>query len=123
MSVPQTVTVHTRDHGSVTIAEPAWCLGVHVAGGFRADIEHAGEDVELLVDTARGQARLLTACVSERPFSPTDTSVFVAVELGCDWHPFSSETLADLVDQLVIHALGTLRPLVRKLRALEGEAP
>lgn len=47
MSASRTVTINTLDHGPVTIPEPAWCIGAHPDGGYRADILHAGPDVAL----------------------------------------------------------------------------
>ncbi|GAA3727494.1 DUF6907 domain-containing protein [Streptomyces tremellae] len=42
MSGQRTVTVHTLDHGPVTLTCPTWCTGEHEQGGYRADIEHIG---------------------------------------------------------------------------------
>lgn len=47
MSAPRTVTIRTRDHGEITLPEPAWCLGEHEHGGYRSDILHQGPDVAL----------------------------------------------------------------------------
>lgn len=47
MTEPRTITVHTLDHGPVTLPEPAWCIGGHEDGGHRADILHTGPDVVL----------------------------------------------------------------------------
>ncbi|WP_369187431.1 hypothetical protein [Streptomyces sp. R08] len=43
----RTVTIHTTDRGPVTIPEPAWCLGEHVADGYWIDITHSGPQEEL----------------------------------------------------------------------------
>ena len=50
MSEPRTITLHTADHGEITIPEPAWCIGHpnHRPDDQRADILHQGPDVALV---------------------------------------------------------------------------
>ncbi|MGW3200685.1 DUF6907 domain-containing protein [Streptomyces sp. NPDC001118] len=123
MSAARTVTVHTADHGDVTLPEPSWCLGQHPAEGYREDIEHQGEPVRLLVDTAcHGQAEVLTASLFQRPFSTHGpTGPMVTVELD-DWHEFTAASLAGFADSLVSFAVGPLNQLAERLRLLEAGA-
>jgi hypothetical protein len=59
----RTVTLHTADHGPVTIPEPSWCAGHtgHDPETFRADLTHTGPDVVL---TFRGR-HLAAACLDQ----------------------------------------------------------
>lgn len=120
-----TVTVDTLDHGSVNVPEPDWCLGVHEAGGFRADIQHDGPEFPMAFATVcHGVVEALPAALMHRPYRDKgSTRPVVTVDIGGEWHEFDAETLAEFIDGLIIYALGTLRPLARKLRALEGEVP
>ncbi|WP_055612830.1 DUF6907 domain-containing protein [Streptomyces phaeochromogenes] len=116
-----TVTVDTVDHGPVTLDEPFWCLGVHPAEAYREDIVHEGEESPLLVDTAcHGQVRIAVASLVQRPFSPTDASVSVAVEFD-EQHEYDVAGLSDLADNLVAYAVGPLHQLIERLTLLEGD--
>lgn len=119
----RTVTIRTRDHGPVTIPEPAWCAGVHPDGGFRVDITHASAETPLTFGTACCGPVPVTAVVFEsRPFSlgAEGRGVFVAVSLADDWHPMDPAALEALADQLTVHA-GRLQGVARRLAALITE--
>lgn len=118
----RTVTVHTADHGPVTLPEPSWCLGEHPVDGYRADIEHQGEDVELVVATpCHGPVRVASAALFQRPFSMHGpTGPLVAVEFD-ELHEYDSVSLAGLADSLVAYAVGPLHRLIERLQLLEGE--
>lgn len=115
------VTVHTADHGDVTIPEPPWCIGPHPAEGYREDIEHQGETIRLAVDTAcHGEIEVLNASLFQRPFSTHGpTQPMVTVELD-DWHEFDAVKLAGFADALVSFAVGPLHDLITRLQLLEG---
>jgi hypothetical protein len=66
---PLTITVHTLDHGPVTLPEPAWCIGRHEDGGHRADILHQGPDVLLAF---HGQ-HITAANIVQSPFAEHTT--------------------------------------------------
>ncbi|MFD0417298.1 DUF6907 domain-containing protein [Streptomyces sp. NPDC127108] len=114
-----TVTVDTGDHGPVTIDEPFWCLGDHPAEAYREDISHEGEEYPLIVGThCHGEVRLAVANLTQRPFSPTDRAVRVAVEFD-ELHEYDSFALADLADSLVAYAVGPLHQLIERLQLLQ----
>lgn len=114
-----TVTVDTRDYGPVTFEEPDWCNGVHRQGGFRADIAHHAEDTHMVfnVGQAEGPAELLTSYLTQRPFSPTDAGLYVAVELGDQFVELDPDGLSRLAAALVEHA-SVLRHAARRLTVL-----
>jgi hypothetical protein len=119
----RTVTVHTTDHGDVTLSEPFWCLGVHMAEGHREDIEHQGRPVRLTVDTpCHGKEQVLEAVLFQRPFSTHGpTGPLVAVEFTADLHEYDSGHLAGLADGLVAFAVGPLHQLIEQLTLLESD--
>jgi hypothetical protein len=123
VSAARTVTVHTIDHGPVTIPEPSWCLGVHTAEGYREDIEHQGQPVRLTVDTpCHGKEQVLEAVLFQRPFSTHGpTGPLVAVDFTADLHEYDSRHLAGLADDLVAFAVGPLHQLTEQLQQLETE--
>lgn len=120
MSAPRTVVVHTGDHGDVTIPEPFWCLGNHAAEAYRVDIEHQGEEIPFVIDTAcHGPVELLKLSLFQRPFNPdSPRKPMVAVVLD-DWHEFNSAQLADFADTLVAFSVGPLHQLIERLQLLE----
>lgn len=73
----RTITLHTADHGPVTIPEPSWCVSHEtLPGDLRADIVHLGPDTVL---TFRGR-ELSTASLAQAPFGK-DTTPGVSVSL------------------------------------------
>lgn len=116
-----TVTVTTRDHGQVTVPEPAWCLGDHSAqnGGYRTDIVHDGPETPLVF---RGHGLLHAGLVAYPHAQIMPRGPFVSVELGVDPVSLDQAGLDDLAAGLIGHA-GVLRGLGRQLAALtEGGA-
>ncbi|MFJ2741855.1 DUF6907 domain-containing protein [Streptomyces sp. NPDC087440] len=106
MSAPTTVTVHTVDHGPVTIPEPAWCLGVHEAEAYRVDIEHQGVEVVVKVATpCHGEVTALSMALVQRPFSSTERRVMAAVDLGGEWHEFDGAAMVRLSEELARFAV------------------
>jgi hypothetical protein len=123
VSDPRTVTVRTLDHGTVTAAEPFWCLGEHADGEYRADFNHQGEEYPLVVDTLSGPVELATASLYQRPFAEeSSTAVVVTVEFDSGADEYDSTSLAGLADALVAYAVGPLHALIERLQLLEGEA-
>ncbi|GAA4676683.1 hypothetical protein GCM10023347_33740 [Streptomyces chumphonensis] len=118
MNAPRTVTVHTRDHGPVTIPEPAWCLGDHAPqdGGHRADIAHDGEETAAMF---HGRT-LLGARLTAYPFSDlgADPLPLASVELD-EFVRLTPEELDGLAAVLVAHAT-RLRHLARTLAVLRA---
>lgn len=49
MTAPRTITVHTLDHGPVSLPEPAWCRGHadHQPDTQRPDLTHFGAEHRL----------------------------------------------------------------------------
>lgn len=116
MSGPRTVTVHTLDHGSITIAEPAWCLGhPDVPAGYRADVHHSGP--EHLV----GQDRraVLAAELVEFPFGRHPVPPSLHVELlfpALTMDPPGLEGLAAVLEERAVE----LRRLALRLAVLRA---
>lgn len=120
MSAGRTVTVHTLDHGDVTIPEPVWCLGAHADGEHQADIWHEGEQVPLLVSTpCHGMVPLLTATVVQKPFA-TDVDPHLAVVIDGEAHELTSVQVRALADDLVSLGMGALHWLADRIEAIEG---
>ncbi|MGW9024790.1 DUF6907 domain-containing protein [Streptomyces sp. NPDC055722] len=65
----RTILIRTVDAGLVEVEEPAWCLGEHEQGGYRADITHYGAPVAAEVETGRGAVEFLEARISWAPFA------------------------------------------------------
>ncbi|MEU9789087.1 hypothetical protein AB0E27_00435 [Streptomyces sparsogenes] len=122
MTGPRTVTVHTRDHGPITLTCPAWCTAAHEDGGYRVDIFHAGPDTNLYVPTGRGSVLLLQLVLEQRPFTelPPGPVVFTNVGIGDDFYPSSPAALDRIAEALVDHA-ATVRAAARQLAALLRE--
>ncbi|MDJ0346746.1 hypothetical protein [Streptomyces sp. PH10-H1] len=118
MTVARTVTVHTADHGPVTIPEPGWCLGRHPGGEDRVDITHLGAETGLTLDTARGPVTILCAALEQRPYSPDNTHPFLNIDLGHDWYPHTPGALHGLADQLAEYA-GWLRIRAHHLAVIQ----
>ncbi|MGW7715188.1 DUF6907 domain-containing protein [Streptomyces chartreusis] len=122
MSEARTVTVHTLDHGAVTIPEPAWCLGEHTDGNHRQDIWHAGEEVQLLVPTpCHGPVPLMTAQVVQKPFA-TDADPHLAVLIDGEDHELTSVQVRDLADEVIALGMSQLHRLADRIEAIEGGA-
>lgn len=115
------VTVMTDDHGPVSFEEPSWCNGRHGHRAFRADICHQAEDTHMVFDVgqAEGPAEILTSFLTQRPFSPTDTALYVAVEMGDQFVELDPAGLDKLAAALVEHAC-VVRAAARRLAALRG---
>lgn len=116
-----TVTIHTSDHGDVTIPEPAWCTGqYHQQGGARVDISHTSDDIPFNVETDDGTVTVMRAVFEQRPYTEREPGrgVFVNVELDGDWHPSTPKQLDRIAAALVVHAVH-LRTLARQLATLQ----
>lgn len=108
-----TVTVRTRDHGLVTVPEPAWCSGIHRHGEFRADFYHASVQCEDEFATSMGPA-VLTTGLRENPFASGDeASVALVVEVSADWYPTSAAQVEE--------AAGALERAATHIRALQPQ--
>lgn len=122
MSAPRTVTVHTHDHGDVTIQEPAWCTGAfHQPGGARVDVTHTSDDIPFNVETGEGSVTTMRAVFEQRPFTEREPGrgVFVSVELDGQMYPSTPQQLDRIAAALVIHAVH-LRTLARQLSVLQA---
>lgn len=119
MNTQHTVTVHTRDHGDVTVPEPSWCLGEHGPqnGGYRADIVHDGPEVPLVF---RGFALLHAGLVAHPCAERMPRGTYACVDVGADHVGLDPEGLQELAAGLIDHA-ATLRNLARELAALLEE--
>lgn len=119
MSVPRIVIVRTQDHGQIMIPEPHWCTGEHPVEGYRVDITHQGPEVPLNLYSERVQQerQFLTAYLVQRPFTDFPAT---AVEFGgVDFFEYDSAGLRDVVDALIVYALGHLPALIRQLERIE----
>ncbi|MCP9209302.1 DUF6907 domain-containing protein [Streptomyces sp. NEAU-Y11] len=124
MTGPRTVTVHTRDHGPVTLVCPAWCTTRHAEqnGGYRVDLFHEGDETGLTLDTTRGRVYLMPTFLEQRPFieRPPGRGVFVNVGLEGDFYPSDPAQLHDIAEALIRHG-AQLHALAGHLAALLTE--
>lgn len=125
MSKPRTVTVHTRDHGPVTLVCPPWCISQHEHenGGYRIDISHEGEETGLTLGTSRGPVYLLPAFLEQRPFTeqdPPGRGVFINVGVSGDFYPSDPAQLHSIAEDLIRHG-AQLHALAGHLAALLAE--
>lgn len=120
MTEPRTVTLHTSDHGPVTLTEPTWCRGHadHDPDTLRVDLAHTGQEVVLRF---RGQ-QLAHACLDQAPYAELasrDVQISVTVpgqaldargvyELAADLDRFADQLRALADSLLVIRAEGDL---------------
>ncbi|MBC3988036.1 hypothetical protein H8N00_03795 [Streptomyces sp. AC563] len=119
MSAQRTITVHTRDHGPVTLPEPAWCLGRHRDGEYLADTVHEGPETSLVVLLGEGrQVSVLPAGLVAYPRATTrGPEPTVAIEMDGDYRHFGPAGLEDVAQALVAHA-AVLRALAHQLAGL-----
>lgn len=119
----RTVTVWTGDFGPVRVPEPEWCISDHSATAiFRSDIQHDSAAVELEVRTERhGLMSAMPVFFSQRPYSPTDARILVAVELE-EYHGLTGDEVNLVADALERHA-SALRVFAQELpRLWEAES-
>jgi hypothetical protein len=130
-----TVTIDTKDHGPITIPEPAWCVGHPTTPPapdgldlrpLRSEIAHRGPSIDITVGTERGPARLIELLLWQDPFpTPACThsdDVHMAVQL-LDGHHFGYD--ADGLNALatdLMEAAATVRRVARDLAAQTGGA-
>jgi hypothetical protein len=112
---PRIVTVHTLDHGDVTVPEPAWCTGHDPFPEQRADLTHYGPDRPLYF---RGE-QLWTAMLAQAPFSAAPL-VGVYVEQTGYTGTLDPAGLRELADAEQAHA-DYLRRLAAELASLREE--
>ena len=114
MTGPRTVTVHTLDHGPVTLTCPAWCTGEHDESDvFRVDLAHDG--VEHVIAPAGRE--ILRALLTQAPYSGSNRrpGLYVDVaDLSGIRTPAEVEQLADDLTAAAVQ----LRALARELAAL-----
>lgn len=96
MTELRTVTIHTLDHGDVTVTCPAWCTTQHEPNGYRADILHSGPDVALVFHGRTiGDASLVQSPYAERLGRKVGVSVSL---LGQTLDPVQLYSLAAALD-------------------------
>ncbi|MFE0844921.1 DUF6907 domain-containing protein [Streptomyces rochei] len=120
MTTPRTVTVHTEDHGDVTMTCPPWCAGhdddalpVHLV-----DVAHVGQHQEIWF---RGDLLWTTALV-QYPYATDSVRHDVLVYAEQEWHAnsFDPAGLVELADTLAVHA-ERLRTLAERLTEMQEE--
>jgi hypothetical protein len=123
MTVWNSITVRTRDHGPVVTRCPDWCTGDgHPDGGFRADIYHCGPKTTITVQTPRGPVELVALYLNQTPFAaaPENRTLDIITVLadGDSWptDPASADWLAGEL----VNAARRLRPAVLALDAIRG---
>ncbi|MER6199831.1 hypothetical protein ABT234_20980 [Streptomyces sp. NPDC001586] len=116
MTGSRTVTVHTLDHGAITIPEPVWCAGhADLSAEYRDDVHHSGPEHVVDYD---GQA-VLTAELVEFPFGmrPIPASVHVDIVIpGATLDPPALEALA----AVLVEQAAELRQLALRLAVLRA---
>ncbi|MEU0809533.1 hypothetical protein [Streptomyces sp. NPDC005970] len=123
MNAPRTVTVHTRDHGPLTLTCPSWCTAAHEDGGYRVDIFHESDETGLTLGTSRGQVYLFPTFIEQRPFTeqqPPGRSVFVNLGMEGDFYPSDPAQLHGIAEALIRHG-AQLHALAGHLAALLAE--
>ncbi|MEU3105591.1 DUF6907 domain-containing protein [Streptomyces griseoflavus] len=107
------VTLHTIDHGPVTVDCPAWCIGHGWQRDVgRNDIVHRSVRVKAHTDTySHGIQSVLGAWLSWAPFVDLVPRVAVEVDLTGD---FEAEE--------VYHVAGVLRTAASRLEQVAGQA-
>ncbi|WP_236238814.1 hypothetical protein [Streptomyces sp. CC228A] len=117
------MTVHTLDHGPVTVPEPDWCRG-HDQGApqYRADVTHTGPSLSLTAPSRRGPVEWLHAVVDAAPYSARERDVAVVVELGGGSYRYSPEGLRELADDLTaqLQEIRAFADTLAAIRANEG---
>lgn len=122
MTEPRTVTIPTSDHGDVTTICPPWCTEVmHQAGGYRVDITHTSEDVEVTVPIGDDEPVLLLVVLEHVPFSSRlhERVPFISVGVDGEWWPTSPAGLHELADRMADVAT-QLRQAAEKFAPLVG---
>ncbi|WP_455361983.1 DUF6907 domain-containing protein [Streptomyces sp. SYSU K21746] len=116
MTGPRTVTVHTLDHGNVTLSEPSWCLG-HEAQHpeYQVDLIHTGPAYTL---DFRG-VQLVAAMFVQSPHAdaPEAQQTGVYVEFTSYGKRLDPAGLDQLAAALVEEA-AELRALARQLSVM-----
>lgn len=115
----RTVTVYTRDEGFVTLPEPSWCTGVHQAVGFRADINHHGQPLEV---TLADGTLLAAGELAQWPFSARNPAPFISVQLDAGESECDDAGLLEMQQRLMTFAAVTIPELRVRLAAAVTEA-
>lgn len=115
----RTTQVRLIDGTTITVPEPAWCLGQHDQDGHLVDLIHDGPETALTVDTRHGPEQVLQAALTQYPYStdPDDRQTLVTVLLSSGWQRFDPDGLHILADSLGRRAM-ELRILARQLAEL-----
>ncbi|MFJ9375414.1 DUF6907 domain-containing protein [Streptomyces sp. NPDC101455] len=116
----RTVTIHTSDRGPVTIPEPTWCLGEHVADGCWIDITHSGPEETLeFRDEPLWTLELITDPTVPDPARRLPRLYVEQTGFARTLDPAGLDALADA---LVEHAAG-LRARAQELAMLVAKEP
>ncbi|WP_333768158.1 DUF6907 domain-containing protein [Streptomyces sp. IBSBF 2435] len=130
MTADRTITVHTRDHGTITIPEPTWCTGIHHQGHPpgpdgtvllppREEIVHSGPPIDVTVNTEQGPRRLIELMLWQDPFpTPSCThsdEVYVVVQLLDDHAPGYDPDGLDALATDLMEAAAKVRGVARRL--------
>ncbi|MFC9606087.1 DUF6907 domain-containing protein [Streptomyces niveus] len=109
-------TIQTRDHGTIHILCPAWCISEHDESvELRSDTLHTGPDH---IAHFRGHD-LALACLTEAPFAvdPERRGIWASAEYaGTELDPAGLDELAAVYVDYAAHLL----QLSRQLAALRG---
>ncbi|MEU2625735.1 hypothetical protein [Kitasatospora sp. NPDC007106] len=117
----RTAAVRLIDGTTVTVREPAWCLGRHDQGEHLVDLTHDGPVTDLPVQTARGLVDLLDVGLTQSPYSsvPAYRETRAAVSIAGACYRYDAAGLFALADAIAGHAV-QLRVFARELAVLEG---
>ncbi|MEU0069520.1 hypothetical protein ABZ027_08245 [Streptomyces sp. NPDC006332] len=111
---PRTVTLHTSDHGDVTLPEPSWCVGhPDQRAEYKVDVSHDGPEHVI----APGGRETFTAFLTQAPFSDVDRSIGLHVEVADLTGTCTPDEVEQLADDLV-ESVEQLRVLGRQLADL-----
>ncbi|MEU8711683.1 hypothetical protein [Streptomyces sp. NPDC048663] len=114
----RTVSLPTRDHGTVVLPEPSWCAGHadHHPTAFRADITHAGPEHHL---THHGEP-VFTLVLTQHPYATMTAARSIGLYVGVETfegRTFTPAGVDALADSLAVH-IDQLRAHARALAAL-----
>ncbi|MGW3651875.1 DUF6907 domain-containing protein [Streptomyces sp. NPDC000878] len=112
-----TVTLQTLDHGEITIAEPAWCLG-HDGEQIvqRVDVTHVGRTIAAELETDGGTIEFLPARISWGPFAELRPEPYPLADVD-DFPGMDPGLLRELAAETALHA-GRLYRLSNELDRL-----
>jgi hypothetical protein len=115
------ITIHTSDHGPVTLPCPLWCTQTtHQDGARRDEISHTGPSIPVTIGGVPGPGprQILELRFWQDPHpeagSRHGTAMYVLAHLDGQPHEYDAAGLDELVTDL-LEAAGKVRYMARRL--------